>query len=235
MPLELQTSMSQPPDPKQLSKEERVRQALQAIKSHQKLSVRRAATVYKVPQRTINCQYVGKQSPHNTYLKSSSLQKTEEEALKHYIKKLDAQGFAPTLRSVEDMANQLHAARSEKPVGPKWASNFVKCEGELKSRLSQQRDRQRVLCSDPEVIGPWFDLVQNIKAKYGCPILGVLRGPKTQVSDHWHHWMHQLASDAVMGYALGAWCCNLDGIQLFPFCIVGYYRCQKILATPRLV
>jgi hypothetical protein len=64
------------------------------------------------------------------------------------------------------MANQLRAARSAKPVGIHWASNFVKRETELKSRMSRQRDRQRVLCSDPGVIGPWFDLVQNVKAKY---------------------------------------------------------------------
>ncbi|KAJ8106976.1 hypothetical protein OPT61_g9182 [Boeremia exigua] len=42
------------------------------------------------------------------------------------------------------MANQLRAARDADP-----------------------RDRQRVLCSDPAVIRPWFDLVQNVKAKYG--------------------------------------------------------------------
>jgi hypothetical protein len=96
-------------------------------------------------------------SQRDTHPKSSSLQNTEEEALRHYIKKLDAQGFAPTLRSVEDMANQLRAARGDKPVGPRWASNFVKREGELKSRLNRQRDRQRVLCSDLEVIRPWFN------------------------------------------------------------------------------
>jgi hypothetical protein len=32
--------------------------------------------------------------------------------------------------------------------------------------------------------------------------------------------VHQLAIDAVMGYALGARCCNLDGIQLSSFCMV---------------
>jgi hypothetical protein len=54
-----------------------------------------------------------------------------------------------------------------------------------------------------------------------CQILGVLRGPKTWVSDHRYHWVHQLAIDAMIGYALGAQCCNLDELQLFLFCIVG--------------
>jgi hypothetical protein len=54
-----------------------------------------------------------------------------------------------------------------------------------------------------------------------CQILGVLRGPKTWVSDHRYHWVHQLAIDAMMGYALEAWYCNLGELQLFPFCIAG--------------
>jgi hypothetical protein len=61
----------------------------------------------------------------------------------------------------------MRAARGAKPVSPQWASNFVKREPGLKSRITLQRGRQRVLCSDPEVIRPWFKLVQNVKAKYG--------------------------------------------------------------------
>ncbi|RYN74745.1 hypothetical protein AA0119_g12096 [Alternaria tenuissima] len=65
------------------------------------------------------------------------------------------------------MANQLLAVRGGGQVGEKWASNLVRRKSELESRLTRQRDRQRLLCSDPEVISPWFDLVQDVKAKYG--------------------------------------------------------------------
>jgi hypothetical protein len=58
------------------------------------------------------------------------------------------------------------------------------------------------------------------KGDKNCQILGVLRSPKTQVSDYGHHWVHQLANDAVIGYTLGARCCNLDEIQLSPLCMV---------------
>ncbi|EFQ92104.1 hypothetical protein PTT_10871 [Pyrenophora teres f. teres 0-1] len=116
---ELHTSMSQPPDLEQLSKKERIKAALQAIKSPEKLSLQHAATTYKVSRTTLRRQRVRKMSPRDTHPKSSSLQKIEEAALKHYIKKLDAQEFAPTLRSVEDIANQLRAARGDKPVGPR--------------------------------------------------------------------------------------------------------------------
>jgi hypothetical protein len=159
--------MDQQPDLELLSKEERIRLALQALKCPQELSVRRAAVVYKVPETTLRRRRAGTQSTRDTHPKSSALTKAEEQTLVQYIKKLDAQGLAPTLRWVEDMANQLRAARDAKPVGPHWASNFVKREPGLKSRMTRQRDRQRVLCSDPAVIRPWFDLVQNVKAKYG--------------------------------------------------------------------
>jgi hypothetical protein len=159
--------MDQPQDLELLSKEDRIQLALKATKEPQNLSVRRAAIVYKVSRRSIDRRRAGTQSTRDTHPKSSKLTKAEEQTLVQYIRKLDQQGLGPTLRWVEDMANQLRAARDADPVGPQWASNFVKREPGLKSRITRQRDRQRVLCSDLEVIGPWFDLVQNVKAKYG--------------------------------------------------------------------
>jgi hypothetical protein len=61
----------------------------------------------------------------------------------------------------------LLVVRGGGQIGEKWASNIVRRRPELKSRLTRQRERQRVLCSDPAVISPWFDLVQNTKRKYG--------------------------------------------------------------------
>jgi hypothetical protein len=65
------------------------------------------------------------------------------------------------------MANQLLAARGGTQVGEKWARNLVRRRPEIKSQVTRQRDHQRVLCSNPAVISPWFDLVRNVKAKYG--------------------------------------------------------------------
>ena len=146
--------MDQPPSLESLSKEDRTKLALQAIKKPQELSVRRAAVVYNVPRTTIQRRCAGRQSTRDTHPKPSNLSLAEEKMLVQHIKKLDAQVLAPTLRCVEDMANQLRAARDAKPVGPHWASNFVKREPGLKSRMTRRRDRQRVLCSNPADIGP---------------------------------------------------------------------------------
>ena len=103
--------------------------------------MQRAAVVYNVPKSTLYNRRARKQSTRDTYPKLSALTKAEEQTLVQYIKKLNAQGLAPTLRWVEDIANQLRAARDAKPVGPYWASNFVKQEPGLKSRMTRQRDR----------------------------------------------------------------------------------------------
>jgi hypothetical protein len=83
-----------------------------------------------------------------------------------YIRKLNERGFALTLSYVREMASQLLAARGGDQVGEKWARNLVRWKPEIKSQVTRQRDHQRVLCSNPAVISPWFNLVHNVKAKY---------------------------------------------------------------------
>jgi hypothetical protein len=70
--------MDQPPDLELLSKEDRIKLALQATKKPQNISVRRAADVYKVPKSTLQDRRAGKQSTRDTQPKSSTLTETEE-------------------------------------------------------------------------------------------------------------------------------------------------------------
>ncbi|KAF1354353.1 hypothetical protein EJ07DRAFT_133183 [Lizonia empirigonia] len=107
--------MSQQPDLELLPREDRVILAIQAIKSDASLSQQRAAAIYNVSRSTL-----GQSWQQTNQIKSSPangptvgmLQMHEEEAIIQYIRKLDAQGFAPTLSYVREMANQLLAKRS---------------------------------------------------------------------------------------------------------------------------
>jgi hypothetical protein len=65
------------------------------------------------------------------------------------------------------MANYLRKTRRARPVGKLWAHRFVQRRPELKTRFKRVYDFQRALCEDPELIGAWFQLVQNMRAKYG--------------------------------------------------------------------
>ncbi|KAK8118344.1 uncharacterized protein PG998_002970 [Apiospora kogelbergensis] len=98
---------------------------------------------------------------------TSRLTKLEERVIVEYIIDLDSRGFSPRLCDVEDMANIIAEARDASRVGTHWASNFVKRQPQLKTRLSRAYDYQRALCEDPEEIAAWFELFRNMKAKYG--------------------------------------------------------------------
>jgi hypothetical protein len=65
------------------------------------------------------------------------------------------------------MANQLLAVRNRGRVSNNWVSRLVSQQTDVKSQVTRLRDHQRVLCSDLAIISPWFDLVRNVKAKYG--------------------------------------------------------------------
>jgi hypothetical protein len=65
------------------------------------------------------------------------------------------------------MADKLLAVRNGQPVGKYWAERFVMRSKELKIAFNRAKDRQRILQKDPGIIGVWFGLVEDTKAKYG--------------------------------------------------------------------
>jgi hypothetical protein len=95
------------------------------------------------------------------------LTELEEGVIVNYILDWDSRGFPPRQADVEDMANYLRKCRRAKPVGKLWVHRFIQRRLELKTRFNRVYDFQRALCEDPKLIGAWFQLVQNMRAKYG--------------------------------------------------------------------
>ncbi|KAL2016999.1 hypothetical protein VTK56DRAFT_2680 [Thermocarpiscus australiensis] len=149
------------------SKEARVLLALQALQNDEKLSLRAAAKLYNVPVSTLGYRRAGQAIRRDLPANSRKLTDLEERAIVQYIIELHARAFPPRLSSVEDMANQLLRVRDAPRVGKLWAHNFVKRQPTLRTRWSRRYDYQRAKCEDLEVIGEWFALVRNTKAKYG--------------------------------------------------------------------
>ncbi|KFY28671.1 hypothetical protein V491_00352 [Pseudogymnoascus sp. VKM F-3775] len=109
----------------------------------------------------------GHSTIHERQPENHNLTKTEEEVIIRYILDLDARGFAPRIAGVEDMANLILTSRGGRCIRQLWAHRFVKRQPELKTRFNRVYDFQRALCEDPKLIGAWFQLVENMKAKYG--------------------------------------------------------------------
>ncbi|KAJ8070704.1 hypothetical protein OCU04_001075 [Sclerotinia nivalis] len=99
--------------------------------------------------------------------KSHNLIELEEEVLIQYILDMDHRGFSPKLSGVEDMVNYILETRGAKKIGKLWVHRFIQRRTELKTRFSCVYDFQRALCEDPKLIGEWFQLVLNMRAKYG--------------------------------------------------------------------
>ena len=159
--------MTEQPDLESLPREDRIILAIQATKSNASLSQRRPAALYNVPQSTLSNRHAKTAARRECHDSSSRLQRHEEEAIIHNIRKLDSRGFDRMLSYVSNMADQLLAARGGGKVGENWASNLVRRKPEVKSQVNRLHDHQGALCSNPAIISPWFDLVRNVKAKYG--------------------------------------------------------------------
>jgi hypothetical protein len=150
-----------------LDTEARIILAIEAIRSSKKLSRLKASVIYNVSETTLRERMNGRAPRSNYRPGCQNLDATEEEVLSRYILDLDARGFSPDLAGVEDMANLILASRGGKPVGKLWAHRFVQRRPELKMRFSRVYDFQRALCENPETIGAWFRLVENMRGKYG--------------------------------------------------------------------
>ena len=150
-----------------LKHEGRLELALQAYQAGQFQSHRAAAAAFNVKRQTLDERARGVPFRLKTRANSHKLTATEEQTIVRYILDLDSRGFAPRLCEVADMADKLLGVRGGKPVGKCWAERFVTRSDELKMAFNRAKDRQRILQEDPAIIGAWFKLVADTKAKYG--------------------------------------------------------------------
>ena len=122
--------------------------AIQATQSTSPNTVNYASKAFGVPRSTLRDRRAGKLARRDCEANSKKLTKVEEEAIVDRILELDAQGKGPTRTMVQDMANDLLAARGEGPVGRHWVSRFNTRTKEIKLRRSRPYNRQRALNED---------------------------------------------------------------------------------------
>jgi hypothetical protein len=127
------TTTTMPRQQRQLdaSKERQVNLAIEALKQDPKLSQRRAAAIYRVPQKTISDRRAGRLSRADSIANSRALDENEEQVIVKHILYLDERGFPPRLSAVAGMANSLRAERGLGQHGLNWPSTFVKRQPEL--------------------------------------------------------------------------------------------------------
>ncbi|KAM9930707.1 hypothetical protein OXX80_009303, partial [Metschnikowia pulcherrima] len=83
---------------------------------------------------------------------------------------MNFRGLPPRPASVRKMADFLLALRDsgeELSVGQKWATRFVSRHPTIKTCRSRRYDYKRALCESPAIFNSWFDVVNDVKIKYG--------------------------------------------------------------------
>jgi DDE superfamily endonuclease/Tc5 transposase DNA-binding domain len=158
------------PLPKQAessNREGRLLLAKEAIEQGQIQSIRAAADAYDVAPSTLSSNIRGVPLRSDCIPNCRKLSLCEEEAIVQYILDLDSRGFPPRPQDVREMADLLLAERDASPVGKNWPTNFINRRSEIQSKFNRKYDYKRALCEDLVVIGEWFRLVHNVKAKYG--------------------------------------------------------------------
>jgi hypothetical protein len=150
-----------------VQKETNIQLAKEAIKRDQIQSSRGAAKTFNANRETLRQRVAGRRARRDCTPNSRLLTDWEEQVLIQYILDLDTRGFGPNLLCVRDMASQISVTRGGRPAGIQWPRNFVNRQQALKTRFNRRLDYQRALNEDPKVIGEWFDLVRNFKAKHG--------------------------------------------------------------------
>ena len=152
--------------------EGRIVLALQAYRRGQFLSLRAAARVYNIPNKTLTRRHNGTLSRADSTSTQLKLTQTEETTLVQWILDMDTRGISPTQALVREMAELLltervqGASTIQPTIGRCWVYRFIKRYPELESRYNRKYDYQRAKYEDPKVIRAWFRLVQNTIAKY---------------------------------------------------------------------
>ena len=153
--------------------EGRVLLAIKSIQKGEISNIREAACVYNVPCTTLQRHLNGHTFKAEKCANNHELTQNEEESLVQWILSMDQCGAAPQPSHVQDMANILLSkcgSMNIQSIGINWASNFIKCRDELKSRFSQRYNHQHAKCEDPKIIQEWFNCIQIIIMQHGITL-----------------------------------------------------------------
>ncbi len=122
------------------TQEARIILAIEAIRTSKKLSRRKAAKIYEVPESTLRDRINGRTTVPKRRLVAQNLTELEEGVIVNHILDQDSRGFSPRQADVEDMANYLRKCRRAKLVGKLWAHRFIQRRLELKTRFNRVYD-----------------------------------------------------------------------------------------------
>ena len=155
----------------ELSKEERMRLAIDAFDKSQFQSKTACGRAFDVPSRTLMKHLNGVHSRKESTANCRKLSDIEEDTLSRWILNMCQRGLPLQISSVRHLAQLLLSARLKFPekatIDELWVNQFIQRHPELQSKYTRQYDYQRAKCEDPELMKSWFNRVQETIQRYG--------------------------------------------------------------------
>ena len=93
--------------------------------------------MYNVPRLTLHSRRAGIATRRDYEPKLKKLTKLKEEVIVRHILKLNLRGFAPTLDTVQGIADKLLAKHSTGHIGKQWPRNFVNQTDSLTTQFNR--------------------------------------------------------------------------------------------------
>ena len=93
--------------PLPLQHEERIRFAVEALRSSRIRTIRKAIDAFDVPYATLRGRVAGRVPRQQSQISSRKLRETEEAALVEWVKSLDDRGMSPTIGYIRQIADLL--------------------------------------------------------------------------------------------------------------------------------
>ncbi|BCR85148.1 transposase [Aspergillus chevalieri] len=153
--------------------EEQIKNAIATYERDKSQKIRPLAEAFDVPYQRLLRRVKGLPGRNSTKPVNYALDKHQENALKHWIERLDQAGVPPTAKRIEKSANLiLQRAHTDPTIPPKkvskeWPYRFLERLGPEYTRLKQRpKDPKRLQSQDLGIIQNWYDRLEILLKQY---------------------------------------------------------------------
>ncbi|XP_065891048.1 uncharacterized protein [Dysidea avara] len=124
-------------------------------------SIRRAAVTYNIPKSTLYDRMTGRVTG-NKPGPLPFLSAEEEDEMVSFLEGCASMGYARSKKQVLALVQRVISTKGiNRTVGEGWWKSFMKRHGTLALRMAESLSYVRAVCSQPEILNHYYDLLQQ--------------------------------------------------------------------------
>ena len=155
-----------------LSQEERIQLAIKAVinsgltrNGRTKLSVRQAASTFKVPHSTLQDCCNGWKTRHEGHAHEQNLMPSQKEVVMECVKVMGRWGVPLTQVTLRDYASNICGT----PVGETWPKQFIARHADVKVKWTTPLEWSHAQGLNPTIVAEYFKILKEVIDEYDIP------------------------------------------------------------------